>query len=213
MKMLNNIRKTDPVFPDPDIIREAGDIIKKGGLIIFPTQSLYGTGVNPFDTEAVDRIFQIKERSADKPILLLISHQKELENLVKNISSAALAVMNKFWPGNVTILFEAKDILPMNLTGGTGKIGLRLCIHPVASALIKAAESPITGTSANLSGNPGCSDISKLDMKIAENADLIIDAGTLKGGTGSTIVDLTADFPVILREGIIPAKDISALFR
>jgi len=213
LKRLNNIRKTDPAYPDPDIIIEGGDIIKKGGLVVFPTKSLYGIGVNPFDAKAVDRIFQIKERSADKAILVLINHQKELDNLVKNIQPAALAVMNKFWPGNVTILFEAKEILPMNLTGGTGKIGVRLCKHPVASALIKAAGSPITGTSANISGNAGCSDISKLDMKIAENADLIIDAGILKGVTGSTIVDLTADFPVVLREGIIPAKDISALFR
>ncbi len=101
----------------------------------------------------------------------------------------------------------------MNLTGVTGKIGVRLCKHPVASALAKAAKSPITGTSANISGNTGCSDISNLDMKIAERTDLIIDAGSLKGGTGSTIVDVTTDFPAVLREGSIPAEDIFALFR
>ncbi len=99
MKRLNNIRKTDSVHPDYDIIREAGDIIKRGGIVVFPTQSLYGLGVNPFDADAVDKIFQIKERPADKPILVLIHHQKELENLVKNIPPAALSVMKRFCLG------------------------------------------------------------------------------------------------------------------
>jgi L-threonylcarbamoyladenylate synthase len=115
-----------------------------------------------------------------------------------------------FWPGQITIVFEAKNTISRNLTGGTGKIGIRMPEHPVSLSLVKEVNSPITGTSANISGKAGCSVISDLDVQIADKIDMILDAGPLKGGTGSTVVDVTTPFPTILREGYVSAKNIIA---
>jgi L-threonylcarbamoyladenylate synthase len=208
LNSLQNIRKTEADFPRPEVIAEAAGIIRKGGLTVFPTSALYGIGVNALDPEAVDKIFRIKGRSSGKAILVLIGNPEEVGLLALGVPQSASDLMAHFWPGGLTIVLEAGPELPQNLTAGSGKIGIRLCRHPVAAALIRAAGGPITGTSANLSGSPGCSRISGLDSSIARNADLIIDAGTLKGGTGSTVVDMTSGFPEILREGTVPAKDI-----
>ena len=116
--------------------------------------------------------------------------------------------MNRFWPGDITLIFEAQESLPQNLTAGTGKIGIRLPQHPIAIALTKAVQNPITATSANLAGLDGCSRTADLDRLLTDNVDLILDAGTLQGGSGSTVVDVTLTPPVILREGAVPASDI-----
>ncbi len=212
MNTLHKIRKINPFNPRQDFIIEAAEVIKKGGIVTFPTRCLYGLGADAFNAHAVDRVFRIKQRSYQNPILVLINNKKELDRIVQYVPPAASAIMDKFWPGRVTIVFEARETLPTILTAGTGKIGVRLCGHPAASALISAAASPLTGTSANLAGNAGCSQISDMDSGLRDKPDLILDAGPLKGGTGSTVVDVTTDIPMVLREGIIPAKDIFAVF-
>jgi len=108
----------------------------------------------------------------------------------------------------VTLIFKAKDTLPANLTADTGKIGIRMPQHPVALALSKAVGGPLTATSANITGDSGCSTVSDINPRISGKVDLILDAGPLKGGIGSTVVDVAVDPPIILREGAIPAKDI-----
>ncbi|QTA90226.1 L-threonylcarbamoyladenylate synthase [Desulfonema magnum] len=207
----NKILRINPAAPQTDQILKAADIIKKGGIILFPTTCLYGLGADAFDAQAVDKIFDIKQRSYQKPILVLIHDKKELAGLVKSVPPAASYIMDNFWPGRVTLVFEAKDTLPDSLTAGTGKIGVRLCGHPVASAVVSAVGGPVTGTSANLSGQAGCSQVADLDSQVAEKLDLILNAGLLKGGMGSTVVDVTPDVPQILREGIVSAKDIFAV--
>jgi len=178
---------------------------------MFPTQHLYGLGAAALNIKAVDRVFEIKQRPHNKPLLVLIHEQKDLIKLVEKIPSTAIRIMECFWPGALTIVFEAKKVLPKNLTAGTGRIGVRMPQHPVALALAKALKSPITATSANITGNSGCSQVSDVDPLIADKLDLILDAGPLKGGIGSTVVDVTQGFPKILREGAIPAKDIFAV--
>ncbi len=213
-KNLNNqhkIRKIHPFSPQPDIIIKAAEVIKKGGIVAFPTRCLYGVGADAFNVDAVERIFRIKQRSYQNPILVLISKKEDLDRIVQYVPPAASKIMDRFWPGKVTIVFEAKNSLPAVLTAGTGKIGVRLCGHPVASALISAVKSPITGTSANLAGNAGCSKISDMDSQLADRLDLVLDAGVLKGGAGSTVADVTTDIPMILREGAVPGKDIFAV--
>ena len=207
-----NLRKINPVLPETGVIQEAAGIIRKGGVVVFPTSSLYGLAADAFNPDAIEKLFEIKGRSHQKAILVLISEIGELSRLVKAIPPEAYRLMEHFWPGGLTLVLEAKPELPSALTAGTGKIGVRLCRHPVAAALAKAVGSPITGTSANLSGTGGCDRISLLDKRIAEKADLILDAGVLKGGTGSSIVDMTRGFPQILREGTVPGKDIFAVF-
>ena len=209
LKASNKIRKVNSTNPETDIIAEAAGIIINGGVVVFPTRSLYGMGADAFSAKAVNRVFHIKQRPAGKPILVLIKDKDELERLALFVPPAAVAIMESFWPGRVTIVFQAKQHLLANLTAGTNKIGIRLPGHDVAHALVKTAKIPITGTSANLSGNTGCFRVDDLDKTIVDGVDLILDAGPLNGGAGSTIVDITAKTPLILRQGVLSQRDIS----
>jgi L-threonylcarbamoyladenylate synthase len=203
------IIKVEPVNPDPAAIKQAALVIKGGGIIAYPTRCLYGLGADAFNAAAVDRIYTVKQRAAQKPILILIDHPGRLKRLVTRVPGTAANIMQQFWPGRVTLVFEAGEQVAPALTGGSGKIGIRLPGHPVASALVEAVGGPITGTSANLSGRPGCHRISDLAPQIARQLDLILDAGPLAGGRGSTVVDVTGkDQPIVLREGVISARDI-----
>jgi len=204
------ILQVDPLNLRHDLINEAALVIINGGVISFPTRHLYGLGADAFNTDAVNRVFEIKQRPDDKPLLVLIDKQYDLTRLVRNVPYAATCIMKRFWPGAVTIVFKAKDALPANLTAGTDRIGVRMPEHPVALALTNAVQGPITATSANITDCSGCSLISDLDLKITDKLDLIIDAGALKGGVGSTVVDVTEGSPKILREGAVSKKDIFA---
>lgn len=200
----------DPFNPQPDLILKAASSIKNGGIVLFPTRCLYGLGADAFNPEAVDRVFRIKQRPYNKPISVLVKDTKDLHMLVKHIPSTAKCIIDNFWPGQITIVFEAKKTIPVNLTAGTGKIGIRMPEHAVAFSLVKEVNGPITGTSANISGKAGCSAISDLNVQIADQLDIILDAGQLKGGAGSTVIDVTTPFPTILREGYISGKNIIA---
>ena len=203
------IIKVAPANPAPEAIKEAAAVIKAGGTIVYPTRCLYGLGVDAFNADAVAQIYSIKQRSAKKPILILIDRIKWLERLVTRVPETATAIMDKFWPGKVTLVFEASDAVSPDLTGGSGKIGIRLPGHPAASQIVKSIAGPLTGTSANLSGHRGCRKISDLEPDFTSRLDLIIDAGPLQGGRGSTVVDVAAgDQPIILREGEITGEEI-----
>ena len=202
------IRKVSPRKPEPEIIKEAAGIIKRGGVIVFPTRCLYGLGADAMNPAAVERIIEIKQRPEDNPILVLIDSKNQLEMLVAKIPPAAGAIMKAFWPGRVTLVFDARDTLPGLLTARTGKIGVRLPGHAIAAAMLRQINGPVTGTSANLSGRPGCNRLADLDPQIAGQVDLVLDAGTLQGGVGSTVVDVTEQPPRILREGQVTAGQI-----
>ncbi len=206
--MSNATDKISPLHPQHEIVIKAARIIKQGGVVLFPTRYLYGLGADAFNSAAVARVFEIKQRPYHKPLLVLLDKQENLSRLVKTIPPAARRIMDRFWPGDVTIVLLAKANLPENLTAGTGKIGVRMPQHPIARALTNAVEGPITATSANVAGKVGCSQIQDLDPLIAEKLDLILDAGPLEGGIGSTVVDVTTETLKILREGAIPGRDI-----
>ena len=203
-------RRIDPDHPDADAIKEAADVIRRGGVALFPTRLLYGLGADAANPAAVDRIFDIKGRSPDKPILLLIARQDQLRDLVVDVPFSAEMLMERFWPGKLTLVFRAKPAVYTGLTAGTGKIGVRLCAHPVSAALADAVGGPITGTSANRSGEPGCGRVSDLNPEMLDALDLILDAGPLRGGAGSSVVDVTADPPSVLREGAVSKREILA---
>lgn len=195
------------------MIREAARIVADGGLVVFPTRGLYGLGADGRRPEAVKRIFSIKKRPATKPILMLVADRDQVLDLTTGISALAAAIMDRFWPGRVTIVMEAKATLVPDLTAGSGKIGVRQAAHPVAHALAKALGRPLTGTSANLSGQPGCTRIATLPKELIRQVDLILNAGRLEGGAGSTVVDVTEERLRVLREGAVPAEDIKAVLR
>jgi len=202
------IHRVDPVHPDASIIREAARIIQAGGIIIFPTRTLYGLGVDANNPAAIRRLFQIKRRDPEKPISILIKSRKALASIVENIPPAAVPLMDRFWPGRITLIFQAiVGVFPM-LTAGTGKIGIRIPEHPVAVSLVSALLHPITATSANYSKSPGVSRIKDLPEEFLNQIDLILDAGPLNGGIGSTVVDVTTDPPTVLREGTAKKKEL-----
>jgi L-threonylcarbamoyladenylate synthase len=199
----------DPVNPAPDVILTAGKILRNNGIVIFPAKCLYGVATRALDEKAVEAVFQLKQRPLNNPILVLIPDRTLLQDLVTSIPQTAQKLMDAFWPGNLTLVFEAKKHIPELLTAGTGKIGVRLPLHPVARALVESLGFPITGTSANLSGQDSCDRISRLESSIIDQADLILDAGSLKGGAGSTIVDVAGSCVHILREGEVSADQIN----
>jgi L-threonylcarbamoyladenylate synthase len=203
-----DILSVDPESPDQDTIGKAATLIKKGGLVVFPTSSFYGLGAEAFNAEAVDKVFRVKKRDPRKPLLILIACLADLAPLVRSIPGTATRLMETFWPGSLTLVFHAADPLPSNLTGYTGKIGIRLGGYPVVSALVKAVGGPITGTSANLSGKGGCTSVAEIDHYVKDQVDLVLDAGRLGGVRGSTVVDVAVDPPKILRDGAIDAENI-----
>ncbi len=199
----------DSENPDLDIIKEAGNIIRQNGVVIFPAKCLYGVAVNAFNEDALKKVFGLKKRNWANPLLILIKNEHVLTELITSVPETAKKLMTAFWPGSLTIVFNAKNYLPDLLTAGTGKIGIRLPKQAVAKALVDKCDTPITGTSANISGKAGCSDILDLEKDIIHKSNLVLDAGPLKGGIGSTVVDVTLDPVKVLRQGEVSASDIA----
>jgi L-threonylcarbamoyladenylate synthase len=202
------ILPVDPQPSDREKIHRAATLIKGGGLAIFPTSSFYGIAARAFDSRAVDRVFQVKKRNPQSPILILIASIGNLAPLVKSVPTTAVRLIEAFWPGGLTLVFDSAGILPPNLTGHTGKIGIRLPAHPVAHELVRAVGEPITGTSANVTGRDSCTEVAQLDSYVMEGVDLVLDAGQLGGGKASTVADVTTEPPTVLREGVIHAERI-----
>jgi L-threonylcarbamoyladenylate synthase len=212
---LKPIAKIVPISatrPDHVDIARAAQIIRNGGVVVFPTYGLYGLGTDPLNGAAVERIFAIKGRQAKKAILVLIADMSSLDQVAVPPSATALTMMRRFWPGGVTFVLQARPELPAELTGFSVKIGVRLVAHPVAAALVRAVGAPVTGTSANISGLGGCAAIEDMDDRLFDVVDLVLDAGPLAGGSGSTVVDITGQTPRILREGIVPAEEIRRIW-
>jgi L-threonylcarbamoyladenylate synthase len=189
-------------------IRKAAQVIKSGGVVAFPTESFYGLAININDEEAIERLFSMKKREADLPILILIPSIGVLDRYVRHVPDIARRLMDQFWPGGLTLVFEANPQISPLLTAGTGKVGIRLSSHPVATSLAKALGAPITGTSANISGQPACRRAQEVFDALGNSVDLILDGGETAGGKGSTILDVTVDPPVLLREGMVSREQL-----
>lgn len=200
----------DPGAPDAFAIRRAASIIRNGGVVVYPTSLLYGLGVDATNHGAVSRVFSIKRRMASNPVSILINRKEDLADIVMAVPDAAKRIMDRLWPGKITLVFFASGNLPENLTAKTGKIGIRLPLHPVAKMLVDAAGTPLTATSVNLSGDPACDRTEEIPEAINRAVDLILDAGPLPGGAGSTVVDVTVCPPRILREGAVSAEKVLA---
>ena len=211
MKQNSIFEAVSAIDPDPQVIAAAVEVLKAGGLLAFPTTGLYGLGADALNSAAVERIYRIKHRDSSKPILVLVKDATELGKIAAKVPEAAKRMMAAFWPGSLTIILEARSELPVVLTGGTGKIGIRVPKHPVARALVSALDGLLTGTSANLSGKEGCSSAADLDPGLVNQLDLVLDAGPLKGGFGSTVVDAAQDPPLVLREGAVSKERLASV--
>jgi L-threonylcarbamoyladenylate synthase len=186
----------------------AKKVLLQGGVIAFPTDTFYGLGVDPFNLDAVDRIFEIKGRKKNKPLLLLISSREQLKALVKNITHAHFTLMQVFWPGPLTLIFEPKLVIPQNVSAG--RIGIRQPGNPMTLDLISAFGQPITAPSANLAGEAPPTTAKQVDQSLGSFLDLIIDGGTCTGGEPSTLIDATRTPIQLVRPGAIQFCDIKA---
>ena len=192
-------------------LKMAGDIIKKGGLVLFPTETVYGLGANGLDAEAVKKIYIAKGRKQDNPLILHISNFDMLPQIAKNISDTEYALMKKFWPGPFTIILNRTDIVPDIVTGGLDTVGVRMPSGKIAKELITYAGVPIAAPSANISGRPSGTNILDIFQELSDKVDYIIDGGECEVGVESTVVRVIDGIPNILRPGKISPEDIEKL--
>ena len=182
---------------------EAAKILKSGGLVAYPTESFYGLAADAANETAILRLFHVKKRQAREPVLILIPSIESLKRYAVYVPETADRLMEAFWPGGLTLVFEAAKGVSSLLTAGTGKIGVRLSSHPVAMALVRAMGAAITGTSANISGEPPCNTPAGVLHALGKRVDIILDGGETPGQKPSTVLDMTAHPHAVLREGII----------
>ncbi len=192
---------------DPGVVQTA-DCIRSGGVVVYPTETVYGIGADPFNSSAFERIFSLKGRETEKGLILLIRGRRDLDALVADVSRAAELLMDAFWPGPLTLIFPASPNLPAHLLGPTSTIALRMSDAPVASSLLQHAGRPVTSTSANRSGQPPARSAREAFDDLGSDVDLILDGGTAPDSRPSTLVDVSVPHPRILRPGRIAETDI-----
>jgi len=209
------IVKISQSSPDPSVVSEVVRLLRTGSVIAYPTDTFYGLGADIYNNDAVERIYSIKGRRSDKPIIILISDKKMLRHLIANgqMSHIAERLTDTFWPGPLTLVFNASDTVPDELTANTGKIGIRLPDNELCRLLIEELKHPITATSANISGEGSIDNPADVAKSLGGMIDVLVDGGKTKGGGASTVVDLTNVEPVVIREGIIAKSDILGVFK
>lgn len=198
--------KVNPLDPEAEHIEEVAQVLRRGGVIGYPTETVYGLGVDAYNEEALERLFKIKGREMGKPISLLVGNLGMLEEVASRIPPLAMSLIQGYWPGALTIIFEASKTCHPILTAKSGKVGVRISPHRIAQKLLEALKRPITSTSANLSGMPSLCDPLEVYRIFRGKIDLIVNGGKTEGEGESTVIDVTVSPPRILREGIIKFK-------
>ena len=191
-------------------LKKAGQIIKNGGIVIFPTETVYGIGTNGLDEKAVKKLYEIKKRPLNKPISLLVSNMEMVEKIAKDITDIEYKIMEAFFPGPLTIILKKKDIVPNIVTANDNTVGIRVPDNEIARKIIECANVPIATPSANISGNPSGTNIKYIINDFDGKVDYIIDGGESKIGLASTIVQVIDEIPHILRQGSITLEQINS---
>ena len=202
------IQKTDCMNIDENVIKMGCLVLKKGGLVAFPTETVYGLGGNALDSAASAKIYAAKGRPSDNPLIVHIADINALNELSCNVPDAAYKLAETFWPGPLTMILKKKTVVPDEITGGLDSVAIRMPNHPIALKLIKESGIYIAAPSANTSGRPSPTKASHVAADLSGKIDMIIDGGEGNIGIESTIVDLTEDIPTILRPGYITLEEI-----
>lgn len=192
-------------------VKEAIKILKKGGVIAYPTETFYGLGVDPKNKRAIEKIFKIKKRERGKPISLIVSSKRQLTRWATGIGDREWKLIKNFWPGPLTLIFRAKKSVSTLLTAGTGKIGIRVSPEGYALKLARGIGGAITATSANLSGQSSCLSFQSVQRKIGTRIDGVVSRKILKKSNGSTILDISDSKSKVLREGEISHQEIETV--
>ena len=206
---MNTLLKTvNPQAPEADIIAEAAEIIKGGGLVGFPTETVYGLAADALNPEAVRRVYEVKGRPAGKPLPVQVASIGDVCGLASEVTERAVRLMEAFFPGPLTLIFKASRALPEMVTAGTGKVGVRMPDNPVALALLNAVGGPIVAPSANPSDEPPPVTAEEVMSYFNGRIEMILSAGPSAIKSASTVLDVTVDPPKILRAGTLGKEDL-----
>jgi L-threonylcarbamoyladenylate synthase len=193
---------------DPDVSSEAAAVIRAGGIVALPTETSYGLAVDPLNGEALQRLFNLKQRPSSKPVLVLIERIGNLPLLASHTPAIYEPLIKQLWPGPLTLIFPAVPVLPHFLTAGTGTVGIRISSHPLATRICRQLDSAITATSANISGYPAARSVKEVDEIFGTQIDLVIDGGRLDSMAPSTIVNQTDGKLWLVRDGALPFEKV-----
>ena len=202
------VLKVNKEEPEPESIRYAAGFIQRGRVIGIPTDTYYGLAADPFNLAAIERVFKVKGRPETKALPILVNSIEQAAQLVRDLPDNFLVLAHRFWPGALTIVMEATNRLPLKVTGNSGRVALRWANSAVACSLIEAAGGPVTGTSANLSGFPACTNATQLLKQLGDRLPLVLDSGDTGAQLASTIVVLNGDEWTIPREGSVSEEQI-----
>jgi len=189
-------------------VEEGISILKRGGIVAFPTDTVYGLGACASNQQAVERVYTIKERPQNMALPLLLADTSQISGIADTVPEVAWLLVRHFLPGALTLVLPKANSLPDIVTGGGITVAIRIPAHPIPVALAEGLGTPIVGTSANLSGKPSALTADEVYAQFGDSIDLVIDGGRCPGGRESTIVDVTGETPVILREGAIARKEL-----
>jgi L-threonylcarbamoyladenylate synthase len=192
----------DAAAPSAAAIAEAAAVLVSGGVVAFPTETFYGLGVAALDAVAVRRLFALKGRPESRPVLVLVDDPARIERIAV-VTATARELIARHWPGALTLVLRARDVVSAELTAGTGTIGVRQPAHPVARALAAALDAPVTAPSANLTGEAPPTTAAAVLSVFDGRIELILDGGPTSGGLPSTVLDVTVDPPRVLRQGAV----------
>ena len=188
-------------------------VLRDGGVVAFPTDTLYGLGADVFNLDALQKVFDIKERPAGLALPVLIDSWKQFETVAADVTQVARTLAEKYWPGPLTLIVSKADAVPDLLTAGAPTVAVRVPDHPVPRSLARMFGGPITGTSANRSGEPDLKSLEELTAQLGSRVDYVVTAGPAPMGTASTVIDITEDSPKLIREGALLFNDIARHWR
>lgn len=209
--MPTELLRVDANRPEPDAIARAAEVIRSGGLVAFPTETVYGLGANALDAAAVARIFEAKGRPANNPLIVHVAGAEETRRLAAEWPEEAELLAARFWPGPLTLVLPKRDVVPDIVTAGGPTVAVRAPAHPVARALIAAAGAPIAAPSANRSTQVSPTTAAHVLRGLEGRIDLVLDGGSTPGGIESTVLALTGGTPRLLRPGLVTASEIESV--
>ena len=207
--MTVEVLKISAEAPDKHSVQYAAEMIRRGRVVGVPTDTFYALSADPFNLAAVEEVFRIKGRPETKALPILVDSIEQAVTLVRDVPDSFLTLAHKFWPGAVTLVVEATHRLPLKVTGNTGRVALRWPDSRVVPSVIQSLGGPITGTSANLSGFPSCSNAQQIVKQIGDRVALILDSGDTGGRLASTIVAIRGEDWAVVREGAIAEEEIA----
>lgn len=209
--METKISKIEKQQLNSNVIKEAGEILRKGGLVAFPTETVYGLGADALNEKAARKIYAAKGRPSDNPLIVHITNMEALEKIVTDIPEAARTVAARYWPGPLTMIFNKSSIVPYGTTGGLDTVAVRMPSHEIARAVIDAGGGYIAAPSANTSGRPSPTKAEHVREDLEGRIDMIVDGGSVEIGVESTILDLSVTPPMILRPGAVTREMLEEL--